>query len=82
MLYRDHRGSLEDSMKTVQEFHTPKELNNHLNTIFSEYGKTVIDVKFEYKGLDARIGWETYYVLIKLDGQDEFNIVGMSNGIL
>lgn len=82
MLYRDHRGSLEDSMKTVQEFHSKEAFNKHLNTIFSDYNRVVIDVRFEYKGFDPRIRWETYYVFIKLDGQSEFNIVGMSNGIL
>lgn len=81
MLYRDHRGSLEDSMKTVQEFNSMGDLNKYLSTIFSDYNRIVIDIKFEYKGFDPRIGWETYYVFVKLNGVDEFMIVGMSNSI-
>lgn len=67
-LYRDHRGSLEDSMKTVQEMESFKDLQKHL---FSIYGKGEITIK-PYT-FDSRIDWETYIVCI--DGK----AVGFTN---
>ena len=59
MLYRDHRGSLEDSMKTVVQLPaTLHALAAHLNACPQD-----IEVR-PYGGIDARIGWNTHIVLL------------------
>lgn len=80
MKYRHHRGSLEDSMKTVVDFSTIEELRAHLDKVYSFTGKTVAEIKFKYVGMDERIGWNTYYVLQRFDGEEIFTVAGMTNG--
>ena len=75
MNYRDHKGSLEDSMATVQTVRTKQQLLKHLSSV---YGKEISEVKFKYACYDERIEWDTYYVLAKVN-TDRFCIVGMSN---
>lgn len=71
-LYRDHRGSLSDSMKTCREIKSMDELRTHLENIFDPYPVGTITVKpYAY---DHRIEWETYVVCV------EGNAVGFSNG--
>ena len=82
MKYRDHRGGLIESLKTVQEISTLKQLKQHLNNSYKDFGFKVKDVKFEYAGMDSRIGWDTYYVMRRLHGQKEFAVAGMSDGVL
>lgn len=64
MLYRDHRGSLEDSMKTVVQL--PATLTALAVHIGKELGYKIypadIDVR-PYFGYDERIGWDTHIVL-------------------
>ena len=80
--YRDHRGSLDESMKTVKEFYTIEELKKHLDKPYKKLGKRVVEIKFTHVGFDDRIGWDTYYVLIRFDGETDFMIAGMSDNIL
>lgn len=82
MKYRDHRGSLSDSLDTTQEFFSLEEIKKHLNTFYNQFGKEVEEIKFEYVGMDKRIGWDTYYVLNRLKGEETFTIAGMSDGRL
>lgn len=79
MKYRDHRGGLNDAMATAQEFTNISQLKAHLSNIFNE---KIVEIKFEYACYDDRIGWDTYYVCIKLKNDKEFGAVGMSDGIL
>lgn len=82
MKYRDHKGSLSDSLDTVQEINSIDELKNHLNKSHNDFGKEVKEIKFEYMGFDKRINWETYYVLFILNNEAHFRVAGMSNGII
>lgn len=73
--FRFHRGSLEDSMKTVIEINTMVELVNAINKEFV-YDIKETQITFSYASYDNRIGWDTYYVCV--DG----NAIGMSDGEL
>jgi hypothetical protein len=74
MKYREHRGGLEESMKTVKEFSTQSEFLAHITkTIY--YLKGPIKVE-KYGGIDTRIGWDTYIVTVG------GNAVGMTDGPL
>jgi len=80
MKYRDHRGSLSDSMNTMRDVNSIDEIKQHLNEFYNPFGKEVVDIKFEKVGFDDRVNWDTYYVLQKLKGEKEFTIAGMSDG--
>lgn len=72
-LYRDHRGSLVESMKTVRHVHSLQDVRTHLESDWlSEVGEITI---IPY-GYDKRIEWDTWIVCV--DG----NAVGMTNGEL
>lgn len=79
MKYRDHKGSLADSMRTVREVNSVEEIKQHLNTLLYPFGKEVEEIKFDYSGFDKRINWDTYYVLQRIKGETEFTVAGMSN---
>ena len=70
-LYRDHRGSLESSMKTVQEMSSADELRTYVRGLMGVDPKAKISLT--YVGQDDRNGWNTYYVCA--NGQ----CVGMTN---
>ena len=66
-LFRFHRGSLEDSMKTVVKFDTYDELVKIIEAgqrpEWGPIGKITVE---NYGGFDDRIGWDTH--LVCLDG--------------
>ena len=68
--YRDHRGSLRNSMSTMQRFDTEAGLREH---IVRHYGE-IQTLEYEHIGMDDRIGWDTWYVLVN------GTCVGMTNG--
>jgi hypothetical protein len=80
--FRLHRGGFRASMDTTQEFKCLADLKQHLTSLLPDTTKKVVQIKFEYVGLDSRNGWDTYYVSQRLEGEDDFKIVGMSDGIL
>mgnify|MGYP003399489751 CR=1 FL=1 len=82
MKYRDHRCTLEESLKTVQEFNTKEELISHLNSIYSQFNRTIAEIKFEYFGFDSRMQWESHYVMQRLEGETHFTVAGMSDSII
>jgi hypothetical protein len=83
MKYRDHTGSLSDSMETVQEVSTIEEIKEHLNNKFHKaFGQSVEEIKFQYACMDKRVNWDTYYVLQRLKGETDFTVAGMSDGYL
>ena len=59
MLYREHRGSLEDSMKTIFSIKSTKK---DLSQII---GCNIEDIEVKEYGYDDRIGWNTFIVLVK-----------------
>ena len=78
--YRDHRGSLAESMETLIEVSNTDEIINHLNEFYKQFGETVAEIKFNHVGFDERINWDTYNVLYRLEGQKDFTVAGMTNG--
>jgi len=71
-LYRDHRGSLDSSMETVQEMHSANQLRKHVYDIFGD-GQVTVE---EYGGVDERIGWDTHLVCW------EGGAIGMTNAMV
>lgn len=67
MKYRSHRGSLFDAMATAVDLAGRDELIGHLQADLAHWGYKVTtdDVRLEHQGFDARIGWDTYLVLIR-----------------
>lgn len=84
MLYRDHRGSLADSMETVQEFNTLDELQQYLNEhwehSYKGIEKKVEEIRIEYCGYDKRIDWNTWYVSVRVTDEKDFWVSGMLKG--
>jgi hypothetical protein len=81
VLYRPHRGSLNDSLTEVVEVNNFAQLVRHMRReVESWYPKdklpTVENTKLEPYAYDPRIGWDTY--LVTVDGQ----AWGYTNGIL
>lgn len=79
MKYRDDKGSLEESLKTVIDVFCPSDIINHLNKFYLQFGKEVEEIKLEYSGYDNRIAWETYNVLKRMKGETDFKICGQTN---
>lgn len=80
--FRLHRGGFRASMDTTQEFKCIADLKQHLTSLLPDTTQKVAQIKFEHVGIDSRNGWDTYYVSQRIEGEDDFKIVGMSDGIL
>ena len=70
--FRHHRGSLEESIKTLREFKTEEEMKQYIS---NEWGGAVKEediVIDKDTGEDKRIGWKnTHYVCVnKINGID------------
>ena len=74
IVYRSHRGSLEEAMKTVVEFEDLEELKLHVcgehNNVFEREMLRPEDIIIGDEVInDTRIGWkETRHVLVKRMG--------------
>ncbi|MUP44879.1 hypothetical protein E0K83_03855 [Gramella sp. BOM4] len=78
--FRNHCGSLEESMKTVREFENEKELIKFLEAY---HNFKVREIKFDHQIYDERIGWDSYYVSVYVEwflGHWHWQCVGMTNG--
>jgi len=77
--YRDHRGSLAESMATVQEFEKREGLIKYLKYDMKGFSVPfkAEDLKIEKYMFDERIGWDTFIVTI-----ENFGVVGFTNGYL
>jgi hypothetical protein len=82
MLYRDHRGTLADSMGTVREVNTLKELKKYFNEELWHFYKEVEEIKIMPYEYDKRIDWDTHIVIGKLKGEAEFWVMGFTNGMI
>jgi hypothetical protein len=80
--YRDHKGSLSDSIDTIKEVYSVEQIKQHLNKYYKQFEKSVEEIKFEYLGHDDIINWDTYYVFQRLKGETEFTVAGFSDGFL
>jgi hypothetical protein len=80
-LFRFHRGSLEESLKTTIIVNSMFEICDALE----ESSLLSMDMKFTVKtkpypdkknNFDSRIGWYTHAVLMKTNPKEEYQIVG------
>lgn len=77
-LYRDHKRSLSEAMKTVRQVKNLTEIKEHIK---QSWGMGVEEIRVEPYGFDDRIGWETYIVICYFDGDLKIP-VGFTNGYL
>lgn len=76
--YRDHRGMLDESMKTVREFNSKQELYDYFQSILDRYHMNNLDVnntQIKHYAFDSRIGWDNY--IVSLDG---WGVFGFTDG--
>lgn len=79
MKFREHRGGLEDSMKTVREFNTEEEFTSFIGDLAARDvsdGSERVAVDIHYYGYDARIDWDSYIVSVP-----GFGVIGFTNGM-
>lgn len=81
MRFRFHKGTLEESLKTVTEVSSLEELKKIISEYhtFTEDIPDVESLRFDKHVFDSRIGWNTYYVVVKLSNIKEEFVAGMSN---
>lgn len=83
ILYRDHRGALDEAMKTMREYRTVDELKAGLAAAYNKLHRdlgyrgdafSAEDVSIsDDLGPDDRIAWpNTHYVCIRRMGDDDF----------
>jgi len=78
--YREHRGTLSESMETVKEFHSRSDFVKYLQNDFDkEFGVGEVDlnevkIKKYSDGIDERIGWDTHIVSL-----DDYGILGFTD---
>ena len=79
MKFREHRGSLDDSMKTLVEVKDREELMAHLVRILEPWPTappvTAETVKIEPYIYDYRLGWDSYIVTLK-----DYGVLGFTDG--
>lgn len=77
--FREHRGTLDESMKTVVEIADADALFVHLVALGGYYAKLDFSelVQNPYGGLDTRTGWNTRMIH---DGRIGGPVVGFSDG--
>lgn len=64
--FREHRGGLEESLKTTREFDTPAEVREHLYYLFGSIlveGVTSEPYSNQADGGDDRMGWKNVHIL-------------------
>lgn len=70
MLFREHRGSLSESMDTVVEVHSMQELREHIQkTVLACFPPSFLRQGYfqisPVKMRDDRIDWDTYTVIME-----------------
>jgi len=71
VLYRPVRSTLAESMREVVSFDSLKDLFFYL-VGKSEGNLTVNDLAVSYYSYDKRIGWDTYVIVVKRFGIDNY----------
>lgn len=76
MKFREHRGTLDDSMLTLVELDSTVEaLVNHLNATCKMFEFRAEDLRLKFTGPDRRIAWgQSWYVYF-----EGFGVIGMSD---
>jgi len=77
MKFREHRGRLKDSLKTVVELDSRNELLKHVRALLKEYNLEFADADLtvEKHAHDPRTNWDTY--IVRLNG---YGPVGFTDG--
>lgn len=73
--FREHRGSLADSLETVVTLETRADLIAHLGRVLAPFKVTDQIVETRHYAFDDRIGWNTYIVVVHGHGP-----VGFTDG--
>jgi hypothetical protein len=77
VLFREHRGSLEESMATVTELESWTALVEYVIALVKPYRETTKDdVLLKWYGYDERVNWNTTLVLVK-----DYGVVGFAGEI-
>jgi hypothetical protein len=76
-LVREHRGGLDESMKTVQPVRDREHLVAVIRESLAPFARIVKPDQITVKpySFDSRIGWDTYIIEIK-----GYGVWGMANG--
>jgi hypothetical protein len=83
MLYRDHKGSLAESLETQIEVTCKQDVIDHLNKFYAHFGQEVTDLFVEFYTYDQRIKWNTHIVSFTLTGDEKgLHVAGFTNGML
>jgi hypothetical protein len=77
MKFREARGSLEESMKTVVMLADGEELAKYVGSLIWKPWLEPGDFIVTYQGFDGRIGWESYLVVLP-----RYGVVGYIDGPL
>lgn len=75
VLFREQKGSLEDSLQTIKEIDSLKDIQF---IISDKYYHPVSDLKSEYYTYDGRISWDTYIITGIVEGTRI--VVGFTKG--
>jgi hypothetical protein len=79
--FREHRGTLIDSMETVVEVGSKQELVKVISERLGIYSHginiSMDTIQINPYGFDTRIGWDTYIVTLA-----NYGVVGFTNGKL
>lgn len=77
MRFRFHRGTLEDSLKTLVNFKNKEELYKIICDSFKDFDFkfNIENIEFKHQGYDERCNWDTYLVHIK-----NYGVIGQSDG--
>lgn len=77
--FRDHKGSLSESMKTVQEFKSKQDLIDYARNELSKFSVEFEDclLRIRNYGYDKRTGWNTHIVVI-----EGYGVFGFTDGPL
>lgn len=77
MRFRFHRGGLDESLKTTTEVQNKEELLDHINAF--DFCK-IVEIKFEYYANDPRAWGDTWIVMKRMNGTDNWGVAGFSDG--
>lgn len=79
MRYREHRGGLEESVRTTVEVDTKRDLLKLVNSIFWEnFTEDQLKIRKYTENGDPRIGW----VKLSIVSIEDFGVVGWLEGDL
>src|SRR5260221_7816002 len=70
--FREQRGSLEESLRTLVTLKDWPELVAHVRRLFSLFPVREEEISVEPYVYDTRIGWETYIVTVRRQGVARF----------